>query len=78
MDQAHRAKVTSMTEFEQKELENLFMLLLMGSFMGVPSPPSFVSAELLPHLEHELKVLNARAKDSFDTLAEMVGTFDID
>ncbi len=78
MDQSHRAKVTSMTEFEQKELENLFVLLLMGSFMGVPSPPSFVSAELLPHLEHEIKVLNDRAKDSFDTLAEMAGTFDID
>lgn len=78
MDQSHRDKVTSMTEFEQKELENLFMLLLMGSFMGVPSPPSFVSAELLPHLEHEIKVLNERAKDSFDTLAEMAGTLDID
>ncbi len=78
MDRSHRAKVTSMTEFEQKELENLFVLLLMGSFMGVPSPPSYVSAELLPHLEHEIKVLNARAKDSFDTMAEMVGTFDVD
>ncbi len=78
MDKSHRSQVTGMTEFEQKELENLFVLLLMGSFMGVPSPPSFVAAELLPHLEHEIKVLNERAKDSFDTMAEMVGTFDID
>jgi hypothetical protein len=78
MDQSHRSQVTSMTEFEQKELENLFVLLLMGSFMGVPSPPSFVSAELLPHLEHEINVLNERAKDSFDTMAEMFGTFDVD
>lgn len=78
MDKSHRDKVTSLTEFEQKELENLFVLLLMGSFMGVPSPPSFVSAELLPHLEHEIKVLNERAKDSFDTLAEMSGTLGID
>lgn len=78
VDMTHRSQVTAMTEFEQKELENLFVLLLMGSFMGVPSPPSFVSAELLPHLEHELKVLNDRAKDSFDTLAEMAGTFNPD
>jgi hypothetical protein len=78
VDRTHRSQVTAMTEFEQKELENLFVLLLMGSFMGVPSPPSFVSAELLPHLEHELKVMNERAKDSFDTLAEMAGTFNPD
>ncbi|MFO7729904.1 MAG: hypothetical protein R6V86_03970 [Spirochaetia bacterium] len=78
MDQSHRNKVTEVTEFEVKELENLFVLLLMGSFTGVPSPPSFVAAELLPHLEHEIKVLNERAKDSFDSLADMASLLDID
>lgn len=78
MDQSHRDKVTELTAFEQKELENLFVLLLMGSFTGVPSPPSFIAAELLPHLEHEIKVLNERAKDSFDSLADMSSLLDID
>ena len=78
MDQAHRSKVTELTEFEVKELENTFVLLLVGSFTGVPSPPSFVSAELLPHLEHEIKVLNRRAESSSDSLAEVVGILDID
>ena len=78
MDQSHRQKVTEITVFEQKELENLFVLLLMGSFTGVPSPPSFIAAELLPHLEHEIKVLNERAENSFDSLADMASMLDID
>lgn len=78
MDQSHRSKVVEVTEFEVKELENLFVLLMMGSFTGVPSPPSFVAAELLPHLDHEIKVLNERAKDSFDSLSDMASLLDID
>ncbi|MFP4179458.1 MAG: hypothetical protein ACLFNZ_01295 [Spirochaetaceae bacterium] len=78
MDQAHRSSVTELTEFQIRELENMFLLLLMGSFTGLPSPPSFISAELLPHLEHEIKVLNARAESASDSLAEVVGLLDID
>lgn len=78
MDQAHRSRVTELTEFEVKELENTFVLLLVGSFTGVPSPPSFISAELLPHLEHEIKVLNSRAQSASDSLAEVVSILDID
>jgi hypothetical protein len=78
MDLAHRSKVTDLTEFEIRELENVFLLLLMGSFTGLPSPPSFISAELLPHLEHEIKVLNERAERSSDSFAEVFGMLDID
>jgi hypothetical protein len=78
MDQAHRDRVTELTEYEQKELENTFVLLLVGSFTGIPAPPSFISAELLPHLEREIKVLNSRAERSSDSLAETVGILDID
>ncbi len=30
---------TEYIEFEERELENVFALLLMGSFVGIPSPP---------------------------------------
>jgi hypothetical protein len=78
MDQAHRSKVTDLTEYEIRELENVFLLLLMGSFTGLPSPPCFVSAELLPHLEHEIKVLNSRAEKASDSFAEVFGILDVD
>lgn len=78
LDESHRKQVTDVTEFEIRELENLFVLLLMGSFSGMPSPPSFISAELLPHLEHEIRVLNSRAMRASDSFAEIISILDVD
>ncbi len=78
MDAAHREQVVALTRLEARELENVFVLLLMGSFTGLPSPPSFLAVELLPYLEHELKVVNRRAEDASDALAELAGCLDID
>jgi hypothetical protein len=78
VDAAHRGQVTALTAFELRELENLFVLLLLGSFVGLPFPPSFLAAELLPHLEHEIKVLQNRARDASDALAELSGVLGID
>jgi hypothetical protein len=78
MDQAHRDNAVELTEFEARELENVFVLILMGSFMGMPSPPSSLSIELLPYMEHELRVLNRKAERSSDALAEVSSILDID
>ena len=78
IDQAHREKAVEVTEYELRELENLFVLLLMGSFTGIPSPSSLVSAELIPHLTKEIEVLNKRAEDAFDAFNEIAGTIGID
>jgi hypothetical protein len=77
MDQAHRGNATELTDFEARELENMFVLILMGSFMGMPSPPSSLSIELLPYMEHELRVLNRRAERSSDALAEIGSMLDV-
>ena len=77
MSQTHREKVVGLTAFEARELENMFVLLLMGAFTGLTSPPSFLAAELLPHLQHELQVLNRRAENASDALAELAGALDI-
>ena len=74
---SHRENVTSLTSCEVREIENMFVLLLMGSFTGLPAPPSFISVELMPHLEHEIRVVNRRAENAGDALAEMAGCFDI-
>ena len=78
LDTVHRRQLTELTEYELRELENLFALLLLGSFAGVPAPPSFIAIELLPHLEHELRVLERRAENASDALAELAGVLDID
>lgn len=63
---------------EVEELENIFALLMAGSFVGLPSPPTFIAVELLPFLETELDVLGRRAEDSCDMLAELCGMLGID
>ena len=77
-DATHREKVTALTVMEMEELENIFALLLIGSFAGFSSPPTFLAVELLPYMERELQILCKRAKDSSDMLAEMCGTIGID
>ncbi len=78
MQAAHRESAAALTIMEVEELENIFSLLLLGSFVGLPSPPTFVAVELLPFMEKELHILNRRAKDANDMLAEMCGTLGID
>ena len=77
IDSAHRGRATELTAYEARELENIFVLLLLGAFAGIPSPPALLSIELLPYLEREIKVLHARAKDSSDAMSEIAGLFDI-
>lgn len=74
----NRENVVALTIVEAQELENIFALLLLGSFVGLPSPPTFLAVELLPFMERELKILNRRAEDAGDMLAEMCGTIGID
>lgn len=78
IDASHREQAAALTEVECRELENIFALLVLGSFVGLPAPPSFLAVELLPFMERELKILNYRARDAGDMLAEMCGTLGID
>lgn len=76
--QIHRDKASGMLEFELKERENFFMLLLLGSLVGLPSPPAAVAIELLPHLEEELRLMLARADFAQDPLGALMGMLEID
>jgi len=78
IDATHREQAAALTEFECRELENIFALLLLGSFVGLPAPPSFLSVELLPYMQREMDILHCRAQDSGDMLAELCGTLGID
>ncbi|WP_148233437.1 hypothetical protein [Pyrococcus sp. NA2] len=69
---------TEYIEFELRELENIFALILMGSFIGIPSPPTTLVLRLMPHMIREIKVMQQRAVDLDDIFAEIAGMFDID
>lgn len=76
--QVQRDKATGMLEFELKELQNVFALTLVGSFVGLPSPPAAVTFELLPFLDQELRVLISRADLAQDPLGALMGMLEID
>lgn len=78
MVQVHREKATGMLEFELHELENAFALLVLGGFAGLPSPPSAIAIELLPHLERELSVMMSRSDFAQDPLGALMGMLEID
>jgi len=76
--QVNREKATEMLEFELKELENIFSLLILGGFVGMPSPPVPIAIELLPFMERELTVMLSRSDLASDALAPLVGMLDVD
>lgn len=70
-----KSKSTEYIEFEQREMENIFSLLLVGSFIGLPSPPSNLSMRLLPYIAREMYVMGSRARDLDDVSGEVYGLF---
>ncbi|ASJ05783.1 MULTISPECIES: hypothetical protein [Thermococcus] len=76
--ESFRHQSTEYIEFELRELENVFALVLMGAFVGIPSPPTTLVIRLMPHMVREIKVMNQRAVDLDDVFAEVAGMFDID
>jgi hypothetical protein len=74
---SHRESVCSLTIVEMEELQNIFALLLLGSFVGLPAPPTFLAVELLPYMQDELEILNKRAGCANDMLSEMFGTLGV-
>lgn len=77
MGGALRHTSTDRLEFELRELENVFGLLVLGSFIGVPSPPSGVSLRVLPYMLREILVMNRRVRDLDDMFGEVAGMMDI-
>lgn len=76
--QVNRDKATGIMEFELKELENIFALLILGGFAGLPSPPAPIAVELLPYMERELTILLARTDLSQDPLATLMDMLQVD
>jgi hypothetical protein len=68
---------THAVEVELIQLENIFTLLLFGSFVGLPAPPVHLTLKLLPKMERELIIMMNRVFTSKDPLGELFSTFDI-
>ena len=77
-DTAMRAKAVDIIEYEAEELDNIFGILVLGAFLGIPSPPIFISTQILPLMEKELGVMLAKVSTAHDPLGELFSVLGID
>ncbi len=76
-DRLARAKAVETLETELEELENIFTLLVLGSYVGLPSPPMQLSLDLMPDMERELIAMLERVDAAVTPFSHLFSTFDI-
>ncbi|MCP4296513.1 MAG: hypothetical protein GY786_12995 [Proteobacteria bacterium] len=77
-DEVMRGKAVETIEYEAGELDNIFALLVLGVFIGIPSPPIHISMELLPEMEKEFETMLEKVSTAHDPLGDLFSVLDID
>ena len=77
-DEVMRGKAVETIEYEVRELDNIFALLVFGVFIGIPSPPIHISMELLPEMEKEFEIMLEKVSTAHDPLGDLFSVLDID
>ena len=73
-----RGKAVETIEYEVGELDNIFAILVLGAFIGIPSPPFQITLELLPEMEKELEVMLEKVSTAHDPLGDLFSVLGID
>jgi hypothetical protein len=76
IEAGHRSRAAEMHEWEEKELRNIFALMVVGSFAGIPAPPGHITLELLPDMEKDVIIMMNRIQTAHDPLGELFSTLD--
>ncbi len=74
---ANKEKAIEAFKWDEEELRNTFALLVCGSFLGHPSPSLHITAELMPEMEEDLRIMFERMDLSRNPLSELFSEFDI-
>ena len=72
-----RSKAVETTEYEAEELDHIFGLLVLGSYVGLPSPPMQISLDLMPLMEKELMLMMAKVDTAHQPISDLFSVFDI-
>jgi len=76
-DLAAREKAVDAIEFEVGEMENIFGLLVLGAFVGFPSPPMQITLDLLPVMEKDLITMLNKVDTAESPISDLVSIFDV-
>ena len=71
-----RYQATDVLEWETSELENIFTLLVFGSFVGIPSTPTAITLNLLPHMENELQAMLEKVVTAAGPISDLFSHLD--
>ena len=77
-DGVMRGKAVETVEYEVEELDNIFAILVLGAFIGIPSPPIHITMELFPEMEIELEIMLEKVSTAHDPLGDLFSVLDID
>jgi len=77
VDRVGRSKAVECLESEVEELENIFGVLVLGSFVGMPSPPMQISLDLLPCMEKELILMMEKVDTASEPISQLFSVFNI-
>ena len=72
----NKNNVSELHEWEEKELRNMFALMVVGPFAGIPSPPLPITLELLPEMEEDLVIMMNRIQTAHDPMGELFSLLD--
>ncbi len=76
-DEVAKEKAVETVEIELGEMENIFGLLVLGSFVGLPAPPTPITLELLPEMEAHLKIMLNKIETANEPLSDLLSVFDV-
>jgi len=71
-----RHKAIDVVEWEMSELENIFALLVLGSFVGIPATPSAITLNLLPLMEKELNIMLEKVVTASGPISDLFSHLD--
>jgi len=77
-DAVMRGRAVETVEYELEELENIFGILVLGAFIGIPSPPIHITMAFFPLMEKELSLMLEKISTAHDPLGDLFSVLKID
>jgi hypothetical protein len=76
-DEISRNKAVETIECEVEEMDNIFGVLVLGSFVGLPSPPMQICLDLMPLMEKELILMLEKVDTANAPISQLFSVLDI-
>jgi hypothetical protein len=77
-DAVMRSRAVETVEYEINELDNIFGILVLGAFIGIPAPPVHITMDLLPLMDRELNIMLEKVSTAHDPLGDLFSVLEID